>query len=62
MKNVAILSLAPGLLAALVGLAVAAGGCGSDSSAAVSFPRTPTPVGFRQQASPVPTATALPGS
>ena len=60
MKNVGILSV--GVLAALVGLAVAAGGCGSDSSASVSFPRTPTPVGFRQQASPVPTVTALPNS
>jgi hypothetical protein len=62
MKNVGIYAVAPGLVAALVGLAIASVGCGSDSSASVSFPRTPTPIGFRQQASPVPTATAVPGA
>lgn len=62
MKNIESFAVRSLALAALFGVVLAAGGCGSDSAASISFPRTPTPVGLRQVATPVPTATALPSS
>lgn len=46
----------------LVAVAVASlAGCGSDSTASASFPRTATPVALLQMATPKPTATLVPG-
>jgi hypothetical protein len=60
MKNVALFRPMAALRATIIGAAIAAGGCGSNSSVTATIPRTPTPQALRQVATAVPTATAIP--
>ena len=55
-KRRCVAALVVAAMAALGGLA----GCGSDASAGVFMPNTPTPAALRQVATPVPTATTIP--
>lgn len=61
MKNVRISITSLCLLAGLAAGASMGLGCGSNSSVSATIPRTPTPAGLRQGATPPPTATAIPG-
>jgi hypothetical protein len=48
------------VIAVLAAIGLTSAGCGSNSTAMATFPRTPTPAALQQIATPVPTATAVP--